>query len=233
MFLKLANFLAKYSCSKWNPYRALRWLCRTGYHSMGRLTARLQRAKLIKPAIHINRPKLGGMPTFSYDTYPCLYRNPNFAPWEEDDHLKSYTLITDPANFVIRHSTSYCAWKIYELVGRWPTVRSYDKINREQYTEISLALDEIPPEERRPTGARYDAKYWREFLALNGYTLVVETPIPGCYYVGIQYYEGEFGQVVWVDKVDSDGVIVSTYFDFEYRTYKYVGVQGTIWVEIC
>lgn len=232
-FVKLANFLAKYSCSKWNHYRVLRRVCRAGYRSMADITAILQRLKLIGPAVHFERSKLSKVPLASFDTYPYLYRNPDFAPWEEDDDPKNYTLITDPANFVIRRSTSYCAWKIYELTGRWPIVRSYNEINRKQYLEISLALEDIPPEERRPAEARFDAKYWREFLALNGYTKVVEAPISGHHYVGIQPDEGEFGQVVWVDSVNAEQILVSTYFDFEYRVYKYAGVQNTTWIEIC
>lgn len=148
------------------------------------------------------------------NTYPRPYSDPNFAPWEEDDREESYTLITDPANFVIRRSTSYVAWKIFELTGRWPL-------------------------ERGNEGKIFHAKYWQEFLRLNGCDKIVTQPERGHYYVGIIPSEGEFGQVVWFEGLSplscSDLPIytVSTYTDFKYQTNYNYDVKKAIWVEIC
>lgn len=233
MFLKIANVLAKYSCPRWNRRRILRRLCRMGYRGMAGITAWLQRNGLIQPAIYFERAGVASVPQQRTNTYPALYRNPKFAPWEEDDSPEGYNLISDPAGFVIRRSTSYCAWKIYELTGRWPKVHSVEQIDRRKYLEISLAIDDIPAEEQRPAGVRFDARYWREFLALNGYTKVVDAPVPGHHYIGIQPKEGEFGQVVWTDSVQPGCIIVSTYRDFEYQACHYTGEEKTTWVEIC
>lgn len=104
------------------------------------------------------------------DSYPPLYADQRFAPWPEQDDSKNYCLISSSDGGVIRHSTSYCAWKIFELTGAFPV---------------------------RKTRRRFDAKDWVEFLAEAGYTEHAEQPIPGHHYVGIIPDEGEFGQVVW------------------------------------
>lgn len=147
------------------------------------------------------------------NTYPWPYSDPKFAPWEEDDQPETYTLVSDPAGFVIRRSTSYVAWKIFELTGRWPL-------------------------ERGDEGKIFHAKYWQEFLALNGYNKVVAQPERGRHYVGIIPSEGEFGQVVWFEGLSplscSDLPIytVSTYTDFKYQTNYNYDAKKAIWVEI-
>lgn len=148
------------------------------------------------------------------NTYPWPYSDPRFADWEEDDRGKTYTLISDQAGFVIRRSTSYVAWKIYELTGRWPTERGSD-------------------------GEIFHAKYWQKFLGLNGFTKFVARPEPGKHYVGIIPDEGEFGQVVWFEGMTDatkpgmgPGYAISTYWNFEYVTDTRYDVTKAIWVEI-
>lgn len=146
------------------------------------------------------------------NTYPWPYSDPKFAPWEEDDRPETYTLVSDPAGFVIRRSTSYVAWKIFELTGRWPL-------------------------ERGDEGKIFHAKYWQEFLRLNGYDQIVERPLRRRRrYVGIIPDEGEFGQVVWFEDIlDCRGTPVymaSTYENFRYKFYHNYDVTKAIWVEI-
>lgn len=200
----LANLFARFSVRRWNRIRVLRGICRAAYRGMGNVyTARRQKR-------HPGMAYYGA----AVNTYPWPYSDPNFAPWEEDDREESYTLITDPANFVIRRSTSYVAWKIFELTGRWPL-------------------------ERGNEGKIFHAKYWQEFLRLNGYDKIVTQPERGHYYVGIIPSEGEFGQVVWFEGLSplscSDLPIytVSTYTDFKYQTNYNYDAKKAIWVEIC
>ncbi len=93
--------------------------------------------------------------------------------------------------------------------------------------------------ERGDEGKIFHAKYWQEFLALNGYDKIVTQPERGHYYVGIIPSEGEFGQVVWFEGLSplscSDLPIytVSTYTDFKYQTNYNYDVKKAIWVEIC
>lgn len=212
--LDLANFLAKYSCPRWNRLRILRKLCRMGYHAMGQmwiwrrkwdtyLFIRLgppKPSKKIRHAVEIE-------PYDSHNTYPWPYCDPRFATWEEDDSPEGYNLISDPAGFVIRRSTSYCAWKIYEATGRWPTNHG-DSDKR-----------------------RFDAKDWEEFLSMN-YSRRVEVedfmPYPEYCFIGIIPDQGEFGQVVHLEcayiqyqkGVRRADYYVSTYEDFRYKEYR-------------
>lgn len=200
----LANLFARFSVRRWNKIRVLRGVCRAAYRGMGNIYIAWRRRKY--PTI----AKFGILA----NTYPWPYCDPKFAPWEEDDRPETYTLITDPANFVVRRSTSYVAWKIFELTGRWPLERGND-------------------------GTVFHAKYWQEFLRLNGYAKEVEHPERGKHYVGIIPDEGEFGQVVWFEGLsllscpDLPIYTVSTYVDFEYCTYHDYHADKAVWVEIC
>ncbi len=160
------------------------------------------------------------------DTYPWPYREKDFASWEFSDETGNYTLICDPAGFVVRHCTSYCAWKIRELTGRWPKKRSSRKM--------------------------YHAKYWQEFLAENGFTVIVDSPEDrpeGCY-VGIEVDRGEYGQVYWYEKQvrDWDGLSRSrmgvalatlemdctTYMDGQFKSCEIEAglAKKMVWVQI-
>lgn len=111
----------------------------------------------------------------------------------------------------MRRSTSYVAWKIFELTGQWPLERGND-------------------------GTVFHAKYWQEFLRLNGYTKEVEHPERGKHYVGIIPDEGEFGQVVWFEGMYGKlyACQVSTYTNFQYETrvFHTHGIEKTTWIEI-
>lgn len=78
--------------------------------------------------------------------------------------------ITDPSTCYNRECVSYCAWKICETTGKWPT----------------------------RTGGM-NARYWVERLAENGYTKVVDRPQNGGKYVGVTD-KGEYGHVVWFEE---------------------------------
>ncbi len=109
------------------------------------------------------------------DTYPWPYRESDFADWPEENMPGEYTLVSDPVGFVVKHPTSFCAWKIRELTGRWP--------------------------QKRQPGVTYHAKNWQEFLALNGYTRVLTALTENLYgwNVGILPEVGEFGDLLWYE----------------------------------
>lgn len=216
-YLKFANFLARNSCPRWNRMRVVRKICRTGYRMMGRIA--ILRAKPgMMPFFLMRPPKkvehaVKVAPFDKWNTYPWPYRDPRFADWEEDDSLEGYNLISDPAGFVVRRSTSYCAWKIYEATGRWP--KNHGNSGRR----------------------RFDAKNWEELLGLNYFNRIeIEDAIlqPGYCYIGIIPEQGEFGQVVHLEKVYihfEDGVQqedyrVSTYEDFQYKEYWMSGQEA-------
>lgn len=154
----------------------MRRFCRLGYRF-------LAENKLMRKLYFLGHtPKIGMMLTgvcvmglqslydLMLDTYPPLYADLRFAPWPEEDDPENYCLISSSDGGVIRRSTSYCAWKIFELTGSFPI---------------------------RKTRRRLDARDWVEFLAEAGYTNCVEQPLPDHHYVGVIPGEGEFGQVVW------------------------------------
>lgn len=194
----LANFLAKYALPRWNKCRPLRKVCRSMLYAMCRLYAAHWRSEF-KDVIGTG---------WTCNTYPWPYSDPKFAPWEEDDRPETYTLVSDPAGFVIRRSTSYVAWKIFELTGRWPL-------------------------ERGNEGKIFHAKYWQEFLALNGYDKVVAQPEHGRHYVGIIPSEGEFGQVVWYEGVYKGKYMASTYLNFRHELDRNYDINQATWIEIC
>lgn len=170
----LANLCARLSCDRWNPFRPLRGLFRRAYQKMG------ENSKFSPPQPRLLSPfdpNVGVWTArFHYDTYPWPYTDKKFANWPECSETGSYTLVPDPAGFVVKHCTSYCAWKIRELTGHWPLAR-------------------------HQPGAIYHAKDWQTFLAANGYEQVVESPEvdPSRHYVGIDPAKGRYGEVYWFD----------------------------------
>jgi len=156
----------------------------------------------------------------SKNTYPWPYVDPRFANWEENDQTGDCTLVTDPAGFVVRCSTSYVVWKIRELTGRWPKARS--------------------------AGTIYHAKNWRSFLAMNGYCDSYEKPFEDIdgYYVGIIPEEGEFGQLLWYEYAQLEvpeyacarvmRIVCSTYAQrkYEVRNLSIDEAREIMWVKI-
>lgn len=140
------------------------------------------------------------------NTYPWPYNHPGFADWEEDDATGNYTLVSDQSGFIVRHSTSYCAWKIFEATGQWP---------------------------QRKTRRRFDARLWREFLAEAGYSNIVIEPWDEHRYIGVEKYsDKQYGEVVWFEmKHDPEKVVVSTYSDKKYFC-GFVDPKKYIWIQI-
>lgn len=106
------------------------------------------------------------------NTYPWPYCEPEFANWEENDSKEGYSLISDQSNCVVKYSTSYVAYKIFEETGSWP---------------------------QKTSSKRLDAKCWAQFLIEAGYTEIVDHLEEGHHYVGIKPDEGEWGLVVWFE----------------------------------
>lgn len=229
----VANSLAKYSCDRWNKSRILRKVCRVAYQGMGDLY--VWRRELFDGKRHSVR--LHQSPSNCerrglvepVNTLPWPYVEENFANWPEDDTTGQYTLVTDPAGFVVHHSTSYCAWKLRELMGRWPL--------------------------RRRLGVTYHAKFWRDFLSLNGYNQAIETPLYNLrgHNIGIIPDEGEFGQLLWYEheltsscgekRIDDtytityariNGFVCTTYQDHRFcvRRISLEKAKQMIWVKI-
>lgn len=102
-------------------------------------------------------PGKGGI-TNTYPNVPQPYRT---APQDS---------ITDPSSCWNRECVSYCAAKIFELTGKWPT----------------------------RTGGM-SARYWVQRLAENGYTKIVDRPVNGGKYVGVSD-KGQYGHVLWFEE---------------------------------
>lgn len=201
--LKTVNRWAKLSCDKWNKCGLLRQFYRMLYRHAAQARWKAPVARQLTQQYQ---------DAYYYlDTYPWPYKEAKFADWEENDVTGSYTLITDQSNFVVKHCTSYCAWKIFESTGRWP---------------------------KRTTHRRYDAKFWQDFLSEAGYDTIVTELQQGHRYVGIREHDdSEFGEVVWFERKNEQSkdnrpsVIVSTY-----RNKKYfcgtVNPREYLWVQI-
>lgn len=206
--LKIANLFARYSCPMWCDVWVIRGFCRKAYRWLAE-NPKLYRRAMLRRGINpqwLNHP--AQLP-LEVDTYPPLYADLRFAPWEEvadPEDPKQYNLISSTGRQVIRWSTDYCSWKIFELTGERP--------------------------ERNLSG-RFDAHDWVEFLSQAGYQTVVDHPEPGHHYVGVIPCQGEFGQVVWFGKADGTGYWCSTYEHFHFQTLCIKrDFRKIIWVQI-
>lgn len=205
--IKIANFLAKNSCQKWNSCRLTRVICRHSYRALAKISILLGANKYNRDDLYWD----------SRNTYPWPYRDRDFAPWPEERG----TLVSDPARMVIRHSTSYVAWKIRELTGKWPT-KAIQPRDADHAAEIASR--------ERPN----DAKYWVEFLAAQGYDSVCETLSEFGRYVGVNPNITEYGLVVWFESAPSSDpgeVLASTYLDGKFHYDLFVKDHFT-WVRI-
>ncbi len=172
MYIKVANWFAKNSCPLYCDYGVIRRPCRAIYRWLAE-NPMLYRHAMQKRGVTAEMLAYPAELPFDVNTYPPLYSNWRFAPWEEiadPDDPKQYNLISSSGGQVIRRSPSYCDYKIFELTGQ------------------HLARN-IP--------GRFDAAHWVEYLAQAGYETVVERPRPGHHYVGVIPDYGEFGHVVW------------------------------------
>ena len=195
--IKVANFWAKLSCPRWNKIRPLRHFARKKYRNLAKGCW-----ESAWWACKTDKYQKG---SWGINTYPMPYAHPYFASWEEDDSEKGYNLISDQSGCVIKYSTSYCAWKIFEAAGVWP---------------------------QKTSEQRLDAKNWVQFLDEAGYDVVTEDLDPDFHYVGINPNLGEWGLVVWLEEVSDETAIVSTYVDKEYCFFE-VEKNEYSWVKIC
>lgn len=133
----------------------------------------------------------GGI-TNTYPDSPKRYRS---APKDS---------LMDPSTCYNRECVSYCAWKIFELTGKWP--------NR--------------------TGGM-SAKYWIQRLAENGYTKVVDKPQNGGRYVGVST-AGEYGHVLWYEEgeiISEYNYVISGGFSvraIDLSAYKWVEIKAPV-----
>ena len=214
LVLQMANFFAKYSCPKWNHadstnkaselmHKILRRLCRYTFWGIASLDTHL----------HPRHESLG----FLIDTYPRVYLS--VGQWRETNDA----LVVDPANFVLGYATSYCAWKIRELTGHWPT-NPVNIVDTEEYAE----------RERK-----HDAKYWLEFLGAQDCCCGIVPSTYGLHnghhYIGVQPDYGEYGLVVWfeqeADPNDPTKVWATSYIDKKFWGDK-VRISDFTWVKI-
>lgn len=208
--IKIANFFAKYSTPLWCSNALVRGGCRAVYRWLAEGKFWYYRAMRQSHWVLSRRDIELAKKFPSVDTYPPLYADKAFAPWEEiadPEDPRRYNLISSRGGQVIRRSTSYCSWKIYELTGKYP---------------------------ERTIKKRFDARDWVEFLAAAGYTRIVNRPVSGHHYVGVMPDEGEFGQVIWFEKDDhGTGCTCSTYKNFEFTlTYLTYLRNNVTWVQI-
>ena len=207
--IKTANFLAKRSCPKWNSNPITRRLCRYAFWGLTDIDHFFWSLK------HPN----------SKGAYPRLFCL--VGQWEEDDGA----LVVDPANYVVRYATSYCAWMIRRLTGHWPTKPVIPK--------TAAHAKEIAQRERP-----HDARYWLEFLEAQDCFLGIvnhfgEKISTDDHYIGIDPNYGEYGLVVWFEKAYYNlktpalvtTALVSTYENHHY-VRKEVELADFIWVKI-
>ena len=205
---EVAIFLSKNSVTMFQERRLIRGLCRASYLLLADLYCAFS-PQFIKQQ---NLAEKGEI----VDTYPWPFCTSWFADWEEVSEKNHYSLVSDRAGFVVKHSTSYCAWKIDEFTG--------SRLTRPRcMTDCSAA-------------------HWHRLLFFNDYRNTVKRPSPGRHYIGIMPSRYKYGEVVWFEgfedgfsceKENDTGrsIIFSTYRDKKF----FVGcapAEWYIWVEI-
>ena len=196
MNLKTANRIARDSCYRWQKNRWWRRINRYRYRKMA------EKYWCSKEHQEVMARYKGGVK--DTNTYPWPYSDEGFADWTEIDGM----IVSDQSGYTVRHSTSYCAWKIFEATGNWPKKRSV---------------------------RCYSSRRWQKFLAKIGYTEVVPAeeldPEHHCY-VGIRRDEHDWSLVVWAEQKVEDGEIaVSSYVDGEYEFWE-IDPDKYTWVKI-
>ena len=190
----LANYCAKMSCPKWNrsvwePKTKLGKLYKGKiidfFYEMSRLFYRQKYWMMAQTAWEAGERQywinMLGEHGKCANTYPWPYCDRNFANWEVEPN----TEVLDPSGNVIKDSTSYCAWKLYELTGEW--------LNKKLKIHVG-------------------AKNWQYFLERAGYHEFVERPEPGHHFIAIDPHDTPKGMVFWFEMMGASGnVIVSTY----------------------
>ena len=193
--LDVINEWARRSCTKWNSCQFTRRIYRKKYRNVA--------ISSIRSKEHERRRLLYFSGSHSVNTYPWPYRDGGFANWEEEDG-ENYNLISDQSGCVIKYSTSYCAWKVFELTHKWPQKKSSERL---------------------------DAKRWQQFLAEAGYSNVVNVDNieDGRSYVGIKPDEGEWGLTVWYVGGDR---FATSYINKEFTVINDIKLDDYTWVLI-
>lgn len=135
---------------------------------------------------------------------PC---DPQIASWIEDDSKENYNLVSDPADMVIKWSTSYCADMIFHYTHTWL---------------------------KSEHGER-DANHWVTLLDKNGFAELYKAPVNGGKFVGIlkdTNADGGHGLVVWFERWKNGLVQYSTYKDHRY-TVSMMPAGRFHWIKIC
>ncbi len=198
-----ANKWAKNSCKKWCKNKTIREFNRMLYLSVALAVCNFpQQKELIKKS-------LSG--AYWCNSYPWPYVHPDFANWEEDEHEDTCTLVTDVCGCVVKHDTSYIAWKIYEATGSWPA-----KTNLNRFNEVD----------------------WLKFLAESDYCKLLTEPTPDIKCVGIFPSGAEETIAVWYETTEDappphldKTAIVSTYIEKEFKILR-INPDTVTWIKI-
>lgn len=211
-----ANHYARMSCSRWcGPKTKPGRIFLSGFYRLIRYFYRRRYRGLVfemsQETFEEELEKTMALERLIGNTYPPPYSHPDFANWDEDDSKYNYSLVSDDSGFVVKHCTSYCAYKISECTGHWP---------------------------KRKTPIKMHAKDWLMFLREAGYSDIVDglELRDGHKYVGIDSRYGKNGLVVWFewegnDRLDQEHVWVSTYREKKY-IFKVVDVNRFTWIQI-
>lgn len=197
--LILMNEHAKYSCSKWNKNKLSRCYHRWRYLRLVK--------RHISGAEHQRKMLSYRRGNRKINTYPWPYNDMDFAAWAEE-HDET-TLVTDPSNCVIRHNTSYVAYKIYEVTGKWP--RPLQK------------------------GQIVKAEDWPALLAKNGYTEKASeqeiTLASRGFYVGI---DAKTDKIIWYERFTGSkyGLVECSAYHGGTFKHDFVMLRNFTWIRI-
>ena len=202
--LKTANRHALLASPTFNQSALLRWYHRRSYWRIAE--------REYASAHHQTRVARYLSGERNLNTYVFPYVNQNFAPWSQNVYSNDYASVLDPSGCPVRHSTSYCAYKIRELTGSWIK------------TCPNLASD---------------AKHWVQFLCEAGFSDVLSpetVPDVAAHYVGVStdLAHDKDGLVVWFEGYSGNypgTVQVSTFIGFQY-TFATEDWRKYIWVKI-
>ena len=196
------NKWARLSCPKWCKNPTARNVCRSMYQAVVLSANRMPEMK------ELSEKSLAG--EYWCNSYPWPYRHPDFADWPEE-YGSANSLVLDFCGFIVKHDTSYIAWKIYEATGWWP--------------EKTLLL-------------KFSDLDFIRYLSASGYDELAQKPSPGNKFVGIYPAEKDECLVVWYETTEkpepphpNKNVVVSTYFNKEYKIYL-VDPDKITWIKI-
>jgi len=211
LFLRTANFFAKYAQPRWNKLRLLRPLCRWAYRFIVETPAELSRLRGVRRT---------NWEIADHNSYP--YRDHRFAPWEEDDTPSKYCLVSDSRGAVIRRSVSYLLHKYHEATGQHLLLfdggkHVNDAKNWEKVMELNM----------KPVVKGNFAEFLQDPTHRSGY------------YIGVSPKEGDYGQLYWYEGVEKETgrIYASTYFNFEYIFIELLpcelGLDYITWYRAC